>query len=186
MATDRRILANGTTENTEQVLHTAEGRRVFLGVKGPLRGADGQVFGVYGISRDITERKRAEQLLHDSDARLRLLVDHVPAALAMFDGDMRYLEASRRWRDDYLSGETQVIGRPHGEVSAELAGVWEEAHRRGMAGESVSAGEDCRPCRDGTHRWLRWQVRPWRRSDGSVGGTVVFSEDITQRKAAEL
>ena len=66
MATDRRILANGTTENTEEVLHTAEGRRVFLGVKGPLRGADGQVFGVYGISRDITERKRAEQLLHDT------------------------------------------------------------------------------------------------------------------------
>lgn len=185
MSIDRRIRATGIAESNEEVLPTPEGERVFLGLKGPLRGADGHVFGTYGVSRDITERKRSETRLHDSEARLRLLVDFVPAALAMFDADMRYLEASRRWRDDYVRGDAQVIGRLHREMPADGADGWTAAHRRAMAGETVAVDEDRVDRRDGSAGWLRWQVRPWFRSDGSIGGSVIFSEDITQRKIAE-
>jgi PAS domain S-box-containing protein len=45
---------------------------------------------------DITERKRAEMLLREQEQQLRLFVEHSPAAIAMFNCDMRYLVASRR------------------------------------------------------------------------------------------
>ena len=34
-------------------------------------------------------------------------------------------------------------------------------------------------------QWLRWELRPWREADGTVGGIVLFSEDISKRKLAE-
>jgi PAS domain S-box-containing protein len=185
MQVDREILESGATDVREQILNTADGERVFLAIKGPLRGADGRIFGTYGISRDITERKRSEMLLHESQERLRLLVDHTPAGLAMFDRDMRYLEASRRWREDYGLGDADIIGKSHYEVFPELSQAWKQVHQRALGGETVSAGEDRYEHRDGTVQWLRWEVRPWRRDDGAVGGIVIFSEDITQRKMAD-
>ena len=39
--------------------------------------------------------------------------------------------------------------------------------------------------RDGTEQWIRWEIQPWHRTDGSIGGMILFSEDITQQKRAE-
>ena len=70
MSIDRRVRASGETETGEEVLQTADGVRIFLATKGPLRGADGRVFGTYGISRDITARKAAEAELRQRNEEL--------------------------------------------------------------------------------------------------------------------
>lgn len=185
MAFDQRVRETRQPETNEETLLTLEGPRVFLATKGPLQDAQGKVFGTFGISRDITERKAAEVALHDNRERLRLLVDHAPAALAMFDREMRYLEVSRRWRDDYFLGDQDVIGRSHYDVFPEIPAYWREMHRRGLAGETLSADEDAFERLDGSVQWLRWELRPWREADGRVGGIVLFSEDISKRKLAE-
>jgi PAS domain S-box-containing protein len=185
MKVDRGIRESGSTVTREEFLGTADGERVFLAIKGPLRGADGRIFGTYGISRDITERKRSETLLRESQERLRLLIDHAPAGLAMFDRNMCYLEASRRWRDDYGLGEADVIGKSHYELFPDMPEAWKSIHQRAMAGETISADEDRFEHVDGVVQWLRWEVRPWTRDDGSVGGIVIFAEDISQRKNSD-
>ena len=38
---------------------------------------------------------------------------------------------------------------------------------------------------DGTKMWLRWSVSPWRNEEGTVGGIIIITEDITQRRQAE-
>ena len=38
---------------------------------------------------------------------------------------------------------------------------------------------------DGTIEWLRWELQPWRTMDGSIGGVVLFSEIISERKQRE-
>ncbi|HJW23630.1 MAG TPA: ATP-binding protein [Rhodocyclaceae bacterium] len=122
--------------------------------------------------------------LRESEERLQLFIRYAPAALAMFNREMCYLAVSRRWVDDYLLGEEDVIGRSHYEIFPDIPKRWREAHDRGLAGEVVRVDEDHFRRADGTIHWLRWEVRPWHTSDGAVGGIVIFTEDITRYKQA--
>ena len=60
--------------------------------------------------QNITERKRAEIERQESEQQLRLFVEHSPAAIAMFNRDMKYIIVSRRWLSDYGLGDQQIIG----------------------------------------------------------------------------
>jgi PAS domain S-box-containing protein len=134
---------------------------------------------------DITERKRSLAALRESEEKLRLFIEHAPVAIAMFDREMRYLAVSRRWLEDIRPGDGDIIGHSHYEVFPEIPERWREAHQRGLKGEVVRANEDFFPRRDATVHWLRWEVQPWKLADGTVGGIVIFVEDISARKRAE-
>jgi PAS domain S-box-containing protein len=151
----------------------------------PIRDAEGALTGVVIAARDVTELRRKEQELREAGERLQLFVEHAPAALAMFDRDMRYLVASRRWRTDYALGERPLVGLCHYDVFPEIGEDWKQIHRRGMAGEVVTSDDDRFERLDGTVQYLRWEVWPWYSADGRVGGIVVFSEDTTRQHAAE-
>ncbi len=131
------------------------------------------------------ERKRAEDARAESEQILRLFVEHAPAAIAMFDRDMNYIVASRRYLVDYALGEQGIVGRSHYEVFPEMPERWKEVHRRCLAGATERAEEDPFPRADGTLDWVRWEIRPWYERTGNIGGIVLFSEVITERKRAE-
>jgi PAS domain S-box-containing protein len=128
------------------------------------------------------ERARAEKELRESEGRLALFAAHAPAALAMFDRDMRYLAYSRRWAEDYDLGDRDLIGLSHYEVFPEISDRWKALHQRALEGEVIREKEDRFERADGTSQWLSWELRPWRDAEGGVGGIVIFTEDITRRK----
>lgn len=134
---------------------------------------------------DVTEQRRAEAARLESEVRLQTLVDHAPAALAMFDRDMRYLAVSRRWIADYGLDPGAVIGRSHYDVFPDIPAAWKLVHQRGLSGEVIQTDDDRFDRADGTTQWLRWEVRPWRDATGEIAGIVIFTEDITARKRAE-
>jgi PAS domain S-box-containing protein len=116
--------------------------------------------------------------------QLQLFIEHAPAAIAMFDREMRYLAASRRWLSDHrLRGP--VLGRSHYDVLPDIPERWKEVHRRALAGEVVSEEADRFDRADGASQWLNWEVRPWQNADGEVGGVVISIEEITEHKQME-
>jgi len=151
----------------------------------PVRSPAGEIINYIAIKSDITERKRAETALRESEMMLRFFVQHAPAAIAMLDREMRYLVVSQRWMTDYHLGDRDIRGLRHYEVFPELPDRWKEIHRRCLDGAVESCPEESFPRPDGRVDWLSWEVRPWRKADDSIGGIIIFSEAITERVEAK-
>ena len=151
----------------------------------PVRNAAGEVIGASKIARDITERKRTEADLAERQAQLAVFVEHAPAAIAMFDREMRYLAVSRRFIVDFsLPQDSQLIGRSHYEIFPQIPQRWRDVHARVLAGEALSQEEDLFTHQDGRTDWVRWSMVPWRRADGNIGGALLFSELRTDQVGA--
>ena len=123
--------------------------------------------------------------LQASESRLRTYFEHAPAAIAMFDRDMRYLHANRRWHADYKLGDGKLVGLSHYDLFPNIPEQWKEAHQRALQGEVVGSEEDRFDHHDGSAQWIQWEIRPWTTASGDIGGTIIFSEDLTARKQAE-
>jgi PAS domain S-box-containing protein len=128
---------------------------------------------------------RSSASLRENNELLRLFIEHAPAAIAMFDREMRYLGFSKRWIRDYRLDGIEILGRSHYEVFPQIPERWKALHARAIKGEVLSSDEDRFEMADGTTTWLKWEIRPWTTNAGKTGGIVIFSEDITERKRAE-
>ncbi|AFY36042.1 PAS domain S-box protein [Calothrix sp. PCC 7507] len=116
--------------------------------------------------------------------QMRLFIEYTPAAIAIFDRQMRYLQVSRRWREDYGLDNQEFIGRSSYEVFPQTK-HWQEIHQRCLAGNIEKCEEDIFPRVDGTVDWVKWEIHPWYEDSGEVGGIIIFAEVITARKQAE-
>jgi PAS domain S-box-containing protein len=140
---------------------------------------------VTAIVRNITDRKQAVEKMKSSEKTLRLFVEYAPAAIAMFDTDMRYLAVSNRFIKDYGLPSKSIIGMCHYDVFPEISERWKEIHRRCMAGAVERAEADPFPRGNGKVDWVHWEIYPWYENEDEIGGIVLFSEVITERKLSE-
>jgi PAS domain S-box-containing protein len=118
---------------------------------------------------------------------LALCVEQAPAALAMFDTEMRFLAVSRRFLCDMASllsttvfAPAEVIGRSIYETFPGMPSRWRESDSRVLAGEELAEEEDFVRCEGNRTEWTRWSMKPWRTTDGRVGGALLFTEIITR------
>jgi diguanylate cyclase (GGDEF)-like protein/PAS domain S-box-containing protein len=181
-----RALAGETINPGEQLLELADGTSRWIRRElRPWRTGTGEVGGVVIFSEDVTERKKTDAALQESKEMLQLLVEHAPVAIAMFDREMRYLAASQRWMKDHAVTSAGIIGQSHYKINPDVPERWKETHRRGLAGEVQRSEEDQYDRADGTMQWIKWEILPWQASDETIGGIIMFYEDITHRKLAE-
>lgn len=148
----------------------------------PVIGESGDTEGFRGVSRDVSERVEAQRHLESEQALFRVFLEHAPAAIAMFDKDMRYIAYSKRWLTDYGIGDRDITGLSHYEVFPEIGEEWKEHHRLALSGQTLRRDEDPFPRKDGSLDWVKWELVPWHQPDGSVGGIIMFTEVITERK----
>ncbi|MFQ2769269.1 PAS domain S-box protein [Aeromonas caviae] len=81
MASGRQVIERNRVQTEEEYLTLPDGEHVFLATKGPLQDSEGQVIGIFGISRDITDFKRAEADLREREGLFRALVEQSLAGI---------------------------------------------------------------------------------------------------------
>lgn len=135
--------------------------------------------------KNLERELLAERQQRSAEERLRIVVEHGPIAVAVFDREMRYLMASKRWIADYGIHIDDLKGRSHRELFPEIGPAWWDIHLRCLEGKIESSKGEKFHHINGAFQWIKWEVRPWCDADGNVGGTMIFSEDITTTKEAE-
>ena len=151
----------------------------------PRFGAGGDYLGYRGVARDVTERNRLEAAVRRAQARLRLVVDAVPAMIAYADRDKRFVFVNSAYREitDLMPKET--VGRPvRAVLGEEVYALVEPYMDRALAGESVEFSRTHRRP-DGTLRDFRIQYVPDRDAAGAVQGVIGLISDVTELKATQ-
>jgi len=164
-----------------RVRHPEKGELRVAGQSSPVRAPDGSI-GWYGFVQDVTAKRRAEE---QELGILRTLVERAPMGIAMFDRRMRYVDASRRWLDDFGLTREAALGKCHYDCFPDLPENWKEAHRRGLAGEILSGYEESFRTPDGTEHWVTWKISPWGDTGDTTGGIVIYAEDVSERVRAQ-
>ncbi|MEG3849845.1 PAS domain S-box protein [Microcoleus sp. herbarium19] len=139
------------------------------------------------LEAELSDRKLAEIALQENEQKLQLFIKYAPASIAMFDREMCYVTASQRWVDEFhLNSFKSIAGRSHYELFPNLPEQWKNCHQRGLAGFTEKCDEDFFVYSDGSQQWLRWEIHPWYRNNGDIGGIILFTENITDRKQAQI
>lgn len=183
---DLRVMAENRIITYEETLTTANGDRTFLATKGPLRAADGDVIGIFGISRDITERKQGESRLVDSELRMRALIQAIPDLVWLKDKEGVYLSCNSRFEQFFGVPECEIVGKTdYDYVDKEQADFFRKHDKAAMDKGGASSNEEWVTfASDGHRELLETTKTPVRNAQGQVIGVLGVGHNITERQAA--
>ncbi len=181
-ADDHQVMASGETKLNIEEPMTKVGKisRLLRTHKMPLRNPEGEIIGVVGTYEDITENKKAEITLRQSEARYQMLVDNFPnGAVMMFDHDLRYILVGGFGLAEVGLSKQKMEGKTIWEVlPKETCKLIEPLYRRTLAGEEIVSELPF-----GNRLYLVYFLPII--DQGKVQAGVVLTQDITQQKQAE-
>jgi PAS domain S-box-containing protein len=188
MARDRTALGLGRTVVFEESEQSERGVVTWSSSKGVLREPDGKVFGIFGISRDLTERKRREEALQLSEERLRLAM--AAGELGAWDWDVATGKLQASGSTMQLLG---LQGESEGTLAEAVAGRLAPVEREALGKALTEAVERSLPLHrefplralDGSIRWLRADGQPIADDLGRTSRLVGVISDVTGARKRE-
>ena len=186
METDQRIMDLGREETVEEIVFSQTKSYTYLSTKTPWYNEKGEVIGIIGISRNITERKLAENALRESEYLLREIIEGTNDLIYLLDRDCRIQLANTALISAWGIKESQIIGKKLLELTDEKENVRsimkidQQIMNTGI-GETVELIVNSP---SGPRNYLSNKV-PQRGTDGNVIGLIGISHDITERKRIE-
>ena len=154
----------------------------------PIVDENGVHIRSFAVMTDISDLKRVEAALRESEQRLNAFFDNAPIGLAMYDTDLRYTKINSHlaWKQGMSVGAH--IGRTLHDIKPDVAGDLELIYRRVLeTGETHVDFEvgGRLPSDPGTEHWWWGGAFPATWADGKPSSIGVVAIDVTERKRAE-
>jgi PAS domain S-box-containing protein len=189
MERDLQVMESGRIETEEETLTAAGITRTFLATKGPYRDEKGNVAGVLGISRDITDRKRTEEALRQSELLKAAIVESALDCIVTMDTAGRIVEFNAAAERTFGYARAAVLGKTVAEML--IPPAFRERHAIGLAhylatGEGPVLGRRLELSglrADGTEFPVEISISPLQ-----IGGRrhfTAFLRDLTERQRLE-
>ncbi|GEM_PF-844102 len=185
LAKYRKVLQTGKPDRFERELRLSDGFHWFSVILSPIRDKKGDVVGLTGISRDITERKNAEAMLRRGEQEIRIIADSVPGLFSYLDAEGRYRFVSKRYEEWFGVSREETIGKHYREVLGENTYEIIRDHVNAALSGKLVRYENELPYSNGGTKWVIAEYVPDLDEQGNVDGFFALVIDITERKRAE-
>jgi PAS domain S-box-containing protein len=149
------------------------------------RTPEGQARQILGFGIDITDRKRIEQELRQTNQTLSTLIAASPLAIALIKPDGTVMLWNQAAENLFGWKASEVLGRPIPSISEEQIGECLKLWQAVTAGEKLLGLETYRQKRDGSRVIVSISAAPLYAENGSVSEILLIFQDITAQKQAE-
>jgi PAS domain S-box-containing protein len=186
MKRDREVMQSGSMQTYEEGATSGGVARTYLSSKGPFRDPNGEVVGLLGICRDITDRKDVEEEIYNSEQRLRGHVEHTPLAVIEWDLEFRVVSWNPAAERMFGYSRTEAIGQ-HGSFTVpaqfhvHVDRVWEDL----LAQRGGARSTNDNITKDGRTISCEWYNTPLVDDSGRVLGVASLVQDVTERVVLE-
>ncbi|MDP2898425.1 MAG: PAS domain-containing protein [bacterium] len=186
-ADEQNVISSGEplVDREEPVVDQDSREKWFLTSKAPLRDSSGAVVGLVGLSRDITEQKRAERELEMMRQQFEIILDSVPAMIFYKDRENRLVRVNKALADAFEVDKEDMEGKSCFDLHPNQADDYWEDDKAVMATERPKRNilEPLETPRETL--WLRTDKIPYRDEKGNIVGVIGFSVDVTEARRAE-
>lgn len=189
--TDRQVIETGKAQRIEEWVTYPDGHHVLLDtLKVPFIGPEGEALGLVGISRDITERKRGEELLREKETFIRNILDTVDEGIIVVDRDYRILAANQAFCKLADRSQSQVLGQPCHLVSHQKETPCFEngedcAVRRCFETGSGQSATHLHTDAAGETHAVELKTYPLSSADGTIVSVIETIADVTDQRKLE-
>ena len=183
---DQQVAQNQAPVVLEESIPHPGGPVEAVTVKFPVVDSSGDLQGTGTVSSDISQRRKLEQALQESEECLRMFFEHAPLYMNLKDAEGRYIAASRQWREFHGLTAQEVYGKRPEEIFSDIdwARRTSNADREVMESGRLLVHEDV-VARDKDTRTILTIKFPRIGANGKVIGLGSVGSDITERRRAE-
>lgn len=183
----RTVQERGSVTGFESQIRRRDGTLVWISENArAVHDAAGKVIGFEGTVVDVTERRRAEENLRETNERLRALIQASPLAILALDRDGNVRSWNAAATRIFGWTEAEVLGKPSPLVPPHRRADTQTLRERVLRGDSFAGVETKRWRRDGVQIDVSISAAPLYDAQGTVSGVMAVLADVTDRKAAEL
>ncbi|MCP4597093.1 diguanylate cyclase [Neptuniibacter sp.] len=184
---DKPVIEQGQTQRNEELLFvdSINEYRHYLSVKKPLFDQDGKVRGLFGISTDITQEKKTQTQLRESELRLRTILDNVGAYIYIKDKDRRFKYINKMTEELFQRKSEEIVGLNNFDLlGPEQGEEFDQTDRKVFElGKKVTCLETFTTPDDILYYW---SVKiPLQSEQGEIDHYIGISTDITDQKRLE-
>jgi PAS domain S-box-containing protein len=173
---DQQVMNTGVSIETEEVLHTPEGKKHFISIKFPLLNAENQISGLCGIVTEITERKRIEEELRNKTLELENYFSSALDLLCIADTDGNFIRVNQEWENvlGYKAEDLQKSKFLDFVHPDDIPATIKTINQLNLQQKVIDFTNRYR-CKDGSYRFIEWRSTPH--------GRLIYAaaRDITER-----
>jgi PAS domain S-box-containing protein len=129
-----------------------------------------------GIIIDISPFVKLEETKRISEQQLKSMIESIPTPVVMIDKNLKVIAYSTKWSEDWGGGSIDEFSQ----------NGWIHKISSALDGESISCEDDYVEFSDGSFKWLKWVIKPWRNYQNEINGVIMMVENITERKQTEI